>query len=443
MNISIFGLGYVGSVSAACFAKLGHNVIGVDISKEKVKALNKCEPLIKEKGLNELLKECKDKITATTETIRAVHVTDISFVCVGTPPKQNGDIDLTSLKNVCMGIGKALKTKKGHHTIAIRSTTFPGTLPEIIKVIEKASGKGYPFGFNVVINPEFLREGSAIEDFFNPPFIIVGAGSNTSGQEVLDCYGTIAEKSRYIVKPEIAQMIKYANNSWHGLKVCFTNEIAAVCKKLDIDAKKLMSLFCLDHDLNLSSYYMKPGFAYGGSCIQKEISCLKNEAKKLGLKCSVIDSITPSNMEQINRAIQLIEKQNKKSIGFLGITFKAGSDDIRSNPILFVINKLLNKKYNIKIYDKLIGKENLKNISKSYRKEVYDLVNLENLKTKVKDISKLFASYDDVMEQDIIVISTRDKSLREEIMYLPKGKIIIDLQNIFDSSDTQATRINL
>ena len=438
MKVSIFGLGYVGVVCAACFAKLGHKITGVDVIDYKIDAINKGKAPLEEKGLNNLLKEqvYLNRLSATKNVKDAILNTDISFICVGTPPKKNGDLDLSILKTVCEEIGVVLK-EKNYHIIVIRSTMFPGSFEILKNILEKCSGKKQGRDFDLLTNPEFLREGSAIKDFFNPPYIIVGTDNKSAGKIVLNSYSKIKTK-KFLVKPDLAQMIKYANNSWHALKVTFANEIASICKEKNINSKKLMGLFCEDYQLNISPYYLTPGFAYGGSCLSKDTAALKNISQKLNLKTPVIDSISKSNMEQINRAIKLIVSKGKKKIGILGLTFKPNTDDIRGNPILFVINYLLNQKYNLKVFDSLIDASNIKKINNSYRKEIFDLINRENLKDKIEDISRLFSDLDDALNQDVIIISNRDKSLKKYLINLPKEKIIIDLQNTFNQSDFTA-----
>ncbi len=438
MKIAVFGLGYIGSVSAGAFASLGNRVVGVELVEEKVNIINSGKGTVKEKGLDRLIGEQvkAGRLWATTNVKKAIESSDIAFVCVGTPPKRNGDIDLSALKSVCKQLGKEIKEKK-EYIIVIRSTMFPGSLDILKKIIEKTSEKKEGKDFHLAVNPEFLREGSAIKDFFEPPFIVIGGESKEVCKKAMACYGNIKTK-KFIVKTNIGQMIKYASNSFHALKVVFANEIGAVCEKAGVDGKKLMSLFCEDNQLNISPYYLKPGFAYGGSCLPKDVAALKNNAKRFGIKTPILDGISLSNMQQIKRAINLIERRKKKNIGILGLTFKADTDDIRGNPILFVINNLISKGYKIKIYDKLIDKNNLDSISKSYRKEVFDLINMENLKEKVNGIKHLFSDLGSVLKQEVIVISNRDKSLVEYLSKLTKKQKVIDLQNIFNQYSTSA-----
>jgi len=438
MKISIFGLGYVGVVSAACFAELGNEVIGVDISDYKVDTVNNKESPIAEQGLSELIAKQVEqgRLIATKDYKKAVLETDVSFICVGTPPKDSGDLDLSILERVCSQIGSVLQEKE-NHIIVIRSTIFPGSFEKLKKILEESSGKIYGKNFNLITNPEFLREGTAVKDFFEPPVIVIGSENEIIAQKVLEFYKDISSQ-KFIVEPSVAQMIKYVSNSFHALKISFTNEISRICKKLNINDKKLMEIFCADSQLNISPYYMKPGFAYGGSCLPKDTVALKNNAQKLGVQIPIIDSIEESNFEHINEAIKLIKSQNKKRIGFLGIAFKKNTDDIRGNPLLLVINTLLNEGFNIKIWDKIVKKENISRLNKSYRKEIFDLVIRRDLKQKIEDLSSLITDKEETLNQDVIIISTRDKSLKQELQNLSSEKIIIDLQNLFEPKDFSA-----
>jgi GDP-mannose 6-dehydrogenase len=438
MKISVFGLGYVGTVTAACFAKLGHKVVGVDIVKYKIDSINNGNSPIKEKGLDQLVKtQVKQGALFATENLKeAVLNTEISFICVGTPPLKSGDMNISILKKVCREIGASLKEKK-YHLIVIRSTIFPGSLEVLKQIFEEASGKICEKDFDIVVNPEFLREGSAIRDFLNPPYILVGSERISACRAAMNSYKGIKAR-KFIVRTGAAQMIKYVNNTWHAIKVTFANEVGAICKKKNIDSKKLMKLFCEDKDLNLSSYYLMPGFAFGGSCLPKDASALMKNSESLGIKIPLINAIMESNREHVTRALDLIKSKGKKNIGFLGLTFKPDTDDIRGNPILAVINKLIDEKYSIKIFDRLIDKSNIKLLDKSYRKEIFDLLMREDLKTKIQGISNLFSDLESVLKQDIIVISNRDLILKGYLKSLPKGKIIIDLQNLFSDPSFKA-----
>jgi len=283
-SISVIGLGAVGSATAIGFAKLGHSVVGVDIIKSKIDKINKLK---------------NKKLKATLDLERPILYSDISFICVETPTNKKGDINLTALKKVCKDIANIIKNKE-YHIIVIRSTIFPGSFEILKMILEKGSGKKCGEDFGVVLNPEFLKEKTALEDFLKPSFIVVGANDKKIGKEVMGYYEGIRAK-KFIVNENIAQMIKYVNNSFHALKVSYTNEIVAICKKANVDSQKLMGLFCEDTQLNISTYYFKPGKAYGGRCLPKDLSVLQNKGKQLKVKCPVINSISESNKIQISR----------------------------------------------------------------------------------------------------------------------------------------------
>jgi GDP-mannose 6-dehydrogenase len=439
MNISVFGLGYVGTVTSACLAKLGHKITGVDILDYKVSDINEGIAPIEEKGLSEMLRRYRKNISATSSTHDAIMGTGISFICVGTPPKSNGDMDFSAIEKTCFDIGASLFMKKKPHVIVIRSTMFPGSFEKVKDVLEKASGKKCGKDFFLLTNPEFLREGTAMEDFFNPPMIIIGAEEQDKkiAKKVWAIYKDI-DCDKFTTSPNIAQMIKYVNNTWHATKVCFANEIGAICSKMNIDSRILMDLFCQDTQLNLSPYYLKPGFAYGGSCLPKDMNCLKNSAWKMDLNCDLINSIPKSNLRHIERAIQAIKAAGKKKIGILGISFKPGTDDIRGNPLLLIINRLLSEHFEVKLFDPIVGREDMVKINLSYRNEVFDLICREDLKENINDISKLFTSESEVLKQDIIIIANRDPSYKSCLKKLSSKQIFIDLQNIYSKEDTKA-----
>ncbi|MFA6216031.1 MAG: nucleotide sugar dehydrogenase [Candidatus Omnitrophota bacterium] len=353
MKISIFGIGYVGAVSAACLAEDGHTVLGVDPAKGKVDAINQgCSPII-EKDIGELIsKNVKaGRLIATTNTEEVIAKTDISFVCVGTPSQLNGNLDLKHIRKVCEEIGKAIKNKSNRHVVVIRSTCLPGTMRNlVIPALEEASGKTVGKDFGVCSNPEFLREGTAVYDYYNPPKIVIGEIDKESG----DLIALIYEKLKAPLirsQVEVAEMIKYVDNVWHGLKVGFANEIGNICKELDIDSHTVMNIFCQDTKLNISPYYMKPGFAFGGSCLPKDLRALTYKARSLDLNLPILNSILISNELQVDRGLNMVMAKGKKKIGVLGFSFKAGTDDLRESPVVELIERLIGKGYEVKIYD--------------------------------------------------------------------------------------------
>ncbi|HYM93842.1 MAG TPA: nucleotide sugar dehydrogenase, partial [Chitinophagaceae bacterium] len=360
MNISIFGLGYVGCVSIGCLAKNGHHVIGVDVSQVKVDQINSGKATIIEKDIDQIIAEqrAKGKIEATTNAIEAILRTDISIIAVGTPSSNKGHLNLDFIFKVAENIGLGLKEKNSFHTIAIRSTITPGTCDKFAGVVENISGKKRNVDFAIVDNPEFLREGTAVHDYYNPPLTLIGSDNTQAAQIVAELYRQLPGEI-IITDLKIAEIMKYVNNTFHALKISFGNEIGNICSEIGIDSHKVMEIFCKDKQLNISSYYFKPGFAFGGSCLPKDLKGLQTLAHDLYVNVPLIDSISKSNESQINRSVEIIQQLGKKSIGFLGLSFKAGTDDLRNSPAVTVVETLLGKGYSIKIYDKNVLLSNL------------------------------------------------------------------------------------
>jgi GDP-mannose 6-dehydrogenase len=357
MDISIFGLGYVGTVCAGCLVSEGHTVKGVDVNTSKVARMNSGEASIVEPEVPQLLAagHQKKRLSATTSADEGVQSTDISLVCVGTPSRANGDLDLTYMKRVCEEIGDALRDKASKHLVVFRSTMLPGTSEDLlIPILEAHSGKKVGADFEVCYNPEFLREGSSVYDFYNPPKIVVGERDTGAGEMLCQLYSGIdAPMIRTSIR--VAEMAKYCDNAFHALKVSFANEIGNLCKKLGVDSHDVMSVFCEDQKLNLSSAYLKPGFAFGGSCLPKDLRALAYRAKRFDLESPVLNAILMSNASQVQVAIQMIMSLGKKRIGFLGMAFKSGTDDLRESPLVEVIETLLGKGFQVKIYDKNVA----------------------------------------------------------------------------------------
>src|SRR5216683_1928204 len=333
MNLSVFGIGYVGCVSAACFAKEGHNVTGVDVNPTKVEIINSGNSPIVEPGIGELMKEAVGAgcLNATTKVDDAVNQSEISLVCVGTPSNANGSLDLRYITRVCEEIGAALKTKQARHVVVMRSTMLPGTIENVVvPSLERTSGKRAGEDFGVCINPEFLREGSSLKDFYAPPFTLIGADDKTTAVSVRRLYESV-DAPLFETAIKTAEMIKYVCNTFHALKVSFANEVGNICKALTIDSHEVMDIFCRDEKLNLSSYYLKPGFAFGGSCLPKDVRALQYRAKEVDVELPVISQILHSNRQQIQQAFDQVMETGRKSIGLLGFSFKAGTDDLRES----------------------------------------------------------------------------------------------------------------
>jgi len=368
MKVSIFGLGYVGCVSAACLAARGHAVIGVDPASAKVDLINRGKAPLIEPGLSELLDEAvkSEKLRATQNVAEAIHGSDVSIICVGTPSRDDGSLDTQYLEHACLEAGAALKDKKEWHVIAVRSTTLPGTTRSlVIPTLEKASGKRAGKDFGVCYNPEFMREGSSVHDFNNPPKTVIGETEPKSGDIASSLYeGLPCPLIRCAV--EVAEMIKYADNAWHATKVAFANEIGNFCKESGIDSHKVMEIFFKDTKLNLSSYYMRPGFAFGGSCLPKDVRALTAKAASLNLNMPLLGALIPSNEEQLARGVRLIRSLGKKNVGFLGFSFKAHTDDLRESPMVEAIRQLKVHGLAIRLYDKNVTFDKLIGANRDY-----------------------------------------------------------------------------
>jgi len=431
MNISIFGLGYVGCVSAACLAKEGHQVIGVDVNIDKVKMINSGKSPIIEKGLDEIIKDvvASNKLKATTNSQEGILNSEISLICVGTPSNENGSLDLTYINRVCLDIGQALAKKDSFHIVVLRSTVLPGTVKStVIPTLEKNSLKKAGIDFGVCTNPEFLREGSSIYDFYHPPKTLIGELDKRSGDAVAQIYKNI-DSPVVRTSIEVAEMIKYVNNTFHALKVCFANEIGNICKKKGIDSHEVMDIFCLDTKLNLSPYYLKPGFAFGGSCLPKDLRALLYEGKHLDLNLPVLEAILKSNEYQINLAMKKILNLEKKKIGILGFSFKAGTDDLRESPLVMLIETLIGKGYKIKIYDRNVNIARLFGANKKYIEEV------------IPHISSLMCnSMKEVIDHsEVLIIGNKAEEFKQIPDLMLGGKIIIDLVRVFDKSEVKGS----
>lgn len=368
MKIAVFGLGYVGIVSAACLARDGHAVIGVDPQPTKVDLVNGGKPPIIEKGVGELVAEAVEggRLRATKSPAEAVKETDLSLVCVGTPSRKNGSLETGAVQRVCEEIGAAIAAKGVPHTVVIRSTILPGTMRGIvIPTLEKAVGAKAKELLRIANNPEFLRESTAVYDYDNPPKTVVGSEDEAVAQSVLDLYADLPGP-KIATKLEIAEMVKYADNSWHAVKVAFANEIGNIAKAVGVDSWDVMDIFCQDTKLNISPYYMKPGFAFGGSCLPKDVRALTFKGRDLDLELPLLNSLIPTNAGQIDRAVEMIGDYGVRNVAFLGISFKAGTDDLRESPQVTLVERLIGKGFNLRIYDKNVHLSRLLGANRSY-----------------------------------------------------------------------------
>jgi GDP-mannose 6-dehydrogenase len=431
MNVSVFGLGYVGSVSAASFAADGHTVIGVDVNPAKVASLNHGRSPIVEHGLDDLIRDtsANGRLCATTSTTEAIERTDVSLICVGTPSRRNGSLDLTYLERVCEQIGAALARKDAYHVVVVRSTVLPGTTHDVvIPALERTSGKKYGSGFGVTVNPEFLREGTALRDFRNPPMTLVGHNYRSDAQPTESLYAAV-DAPIITTSIRTAEMIKYASNTWHALKVCFANEVGNLCKRLQIDSHEVMDIFCRDEKLNLSSYYMKPGFAFGGSCLPKDVRAMQYRAKEVDLDMPVIQSILSSNQLQIQHAIEMVVETGKKRVGLLGFSFKAGTDDLRESPIVILAEALLGKGHQLRIYDRNVSIARLVGANKEY------------INQQIPHLSSLLCeSLDEVIDTaDVIVVGNGSPEFAGALQKTRPDQVVIDLvRTNVDPSRVQA-----
>jgi len=421
MNISVFGMGYVGCITAACLASAGHSVVGVDIKENKIDVLRSGKAPIYEKGLDKKVESCINNgaLSVTTSSEEAIEATDISLISVGTPQGDNGKADLTFLNRVITDIGTRIGKKK-YHIIIIRSTIFPQTTEKIIiPLIERVSGKTYLKDFDVIYNPEFLREGSGIEDYYHPPYTLLGGALEENLDLIRSMYAGI-EGEIIHTKIEIAEMIKFVNNSFHALKVSFANEVGSICREIGMDSHELMEIFCKDDKLNLSSYYLKPGFAFGGSCLPKDLAELASKAHSLDVTVPILDSIKVSNDIHIERGLEMIESYGKKRIGFLGLAFKSDTDDLRNSPIKSLVDMLVDRQYEVKIFDENIYASHFSRISNDLiERGSYDISALI-----VEGIDELISS------SEIIIIGKNDPKYVDFIGRCHEKQTIIDLVRV-------------
>lgn len=423
MNIGIFGLGYVGCVSLGCLARNGHNVIGVDVNETKIRQINSGLPTIIEKDIDIIIQEehSRNRICATTDFASAIENTDVSIIAVGTPSGMNGHLNLSYIFQAANQFGQVMKRKKTFYVIAIRSTVLPGTAEKFAGIVEDISQKKNNVDFAVVSNPEFLREGTAVFDYNHPPFTLIGASNKEAAVIIASLYKHLPAEI-IVTDIGVAEIMKYVNNSYHALKIAFANEIGNICSAMKIDSYKVMEIFCNDKELNISPCYLKPGFAYGGSCLPKDLKGLQTLAHDLYLRLPVIENIDKTNELQISRAIELIQQTGKKKIAFLGISFKAGTDDLRNSPAVTIAEALIGKGYDIRIYDKNVHLSKLNGANREYID-----VHIPHLyKLMVNQLGEMI---DDV---DVIVVSNRESEYIDVLLETESSAIIIDMVRLPD-----------
>jgi GDP-mannose 6-dehydrogenase len=423
VNVSIFGVGYVGTVSAVCLARHGHSVIGVDTNQHKVDSINRGISPIVEPEVDQLLTHAcsSGRLTATTDVQQAIAGSDISLLCVGTPSHANGSLNLDYIFRVSEQIGTALRTKNGFHAIVIRSTVLPGTVRKAAELIGRESGKVVGKDFAVASNPEFLREGTSIHDFENPPYTVVGSDNERLIAIVRELYQSI-KAPLHVVRIEESEILKYACNSFHAVKVTFANEVGAICKRLEIDSHVVMKMFCEDTKLNISPYYLKPGFAFGGSCLPKDVRAVTYQSRLLDVSTPLLNSLMVSNQHQVDRVVEWVVAQKKKNIGILGLSFKHDTDDLRESPIVSVVETLLGKGYALAIYDANVNLSRLIGANRSY------------IEQEIPHISQLMREdAKEVLDHaDIVLVANASRNFRDVMTRIKPGQIVYDLVRITD-----------
>lgn len=431
MRISVFGLGYVGCVSAACLASRGHQVIGVDINQVKVDLVNDGRAPVVEERIGELTAEVVSRgaLRATTDVAAAIDGSEVSLVCVGTPSAPNGSLSTSYLERVAEQIGEALAGQPGRHTIVFRSTMLPGTcLGLLVPIVEKASGRTAGVDFGVAVNPEFLREGSSVRDFFAPPKTVIGEFDQASGDTVAALYaGLPAEVFR--VPVPVGEMIKYADNCFHGLKIGFANELGAVCRALGVDSHRVMDVFLADRKLNISPAYLRPGFAFGGSCLPKDLRGLVYAANRADVSVPLLSHVLPSNEEHLRRAFELVARTGKRRVGLFGLSFKPGTDDLRESPLVELAERLIGKGYDLRIYDANVSMAQLVGANREY------------IDDRLPHLSKLLTgSVDEVLAHaEVCLVGSTDPAV---IAALPSGdgRVLIDLVRLPDADQRRSEK---
>lgn len=426
MRLSIFGLGYVGCVSAACFSESGHEVVGVDTNAVKVDIINDGRSPVVEPGVEDLIgRGVKDqRLRATMDATEAVLNSDVSLVCVGTPGRLNGSLDLAYIKGACKQIGTALEGKSRFHIVVMRSTMLPGTIEEtVVPTLEVFSGKKAGRDFGIAINPEFLREGTSIHDFHNPPFTLIGADHEETADTVRRLYANL-QAPMITVGIKEAEMVKYVCNCFHGLKVSFANEVGVLCKALGVDSHRVMDVFCQDTKLNLSPYYLRPGFAFGGSCLPKDLRAINYKAKTADVDLPVMNAILHSNRQHIERAVEMVLRTGKKRVGVLGLSFKAGTDDLRESPMVTLIETLIGKGLSLTVFDREVELARVFGANKEYiEREIPHISSL--MRRRVEEVLEV---------SEVVVVTKRSDEYREALSKSQHRPIVIDLARVVEGT---------
>lgn len=428
-HVSVFGLGYVGTVTAAALAGAGHDVVGIDPNPVKVESVLHGRSPVIERGLDELLERvvAEGRLTATSDPVEAVRSTSISVICVGTPSRDNGSLDLSHVRSVSREIGTAL-TDDRFHVVVVRSTMLPGsTEGVVIAEIEAASGRRRIEDFGVSFNPEFLREGSSLHDYHHPPYTLIGSEDSRTAEIVESLYTHL--DAEVIHSPlSIAEMVKYVSNAYHALKVSFANEVGNICAAQDIDSHAVMDIFVRDTKLNVSAAYLKPGFAFGGSCLPKDLRALTYHGRRLDVVSPVLESIIPSNQLQVERAFRMIEATGKRAIGVLGMSFKPGTDDLRESPMVELIERLIGKGFDVRVFDRNVALSGLQGANRTY------------IEREIPHIATLMSeSLDDLLgDSEVLVVGHKDPEFDRAVAAASASKAIVDLVRIATEVDQRA-----
>lgn len=422
MRIAVFGLGYVGTVSGACLADGGSVVVGVDINADKVERINRGQSPIIEAGLEELILAGIEsgRLRATTDWRDAVRSTDMAWLCVSTPSGPDGNVDTQYLERVCQQIGSALADLDRRYTVVVRSTALPGTTEEIlIPILEEHSGKRAGADFAVCYHPEFLREGKAVEDFREPPKIVVGAAREEEAALLVELYRSF-EAPFVFTSLRTAEMVKYTDNLWHALKVGFANEVGAISRDLSIDGREVMDIFCQDRKLNISDKYLRPAFAFGGSCLPKDVRALVHRTRRMSLDLPILNAVLPSNASHVDRAFRIVTESGDRRVGMMGLSFKPGTDDLRESPLVEMAERLIGKGYDLRIYDHNVNLSRLMG------------TNLEYIERHIPHIAGLMVAdpAELVRHARTIVVGNDDARHREALAMISDGQVVVDLVGI-------------
>ncbi|HEV8385540.1 MAG TPA: nucleotide sugar dehydrogenase [Candidatus Acidoferrales bacterium] len=435
MRISVFGMGYVGTVTAACLADQRHEVVGVDVNEHKVGLINAGQTPVIEPAIGDLIREAvrDGRLRATTNSAEAVAATELSLVCVGTPSMRSGKLDLSGVEKASQEMGEALAKKSGFHTVAIRSTILPGTVDGlVIPNIEAKSAKKAGTDFAVCYNPEFMREGTAVADFYAPPFTIIGAHDAAQAGPVTSLYSFI-DRPLIHTEVRVAEMLKYICNCYHALKISFANEVGTLARALGVDSHALMQIFCMDEKLNISRAYLEPGFAFGGSCLPKDLRAITHRARELDLKLPVFEAVLPSNQLHVQRGLEMVLSTGKKKIGVLGLSFKSDTDDLRESPMIELVKALLGEGCDVKIYDAKVELSQIVGANRQFVEQT------------IPHIGKLLHSSLEsvVAESEVIVVSRDAREFRELRELLRADHIVVQLGRSRSLDGSSAKQIGI